>query len=100
MESPFTSVPAVFRSLIPYCGLGRIMARITHIQWPNTERIEHVKAPTLFISGTKDNLTPNWMAHELFDLAKGCRRKEIYDVIDGKHSSLYRTDREFWNRVG
>ena len=25
LESPFTSVPAVFRSIVPFCGLGRLL---------------------------------------------------------------------------
>ena len=37
LESPFTNVPAVYRSLFP-C-LGHILARITGLSWDNLQRI-------------------------------------------------------------
>ena len=39
------------------------------------------------------------MAHELHDLAENSERKEVYDIIGGRHNSLYKTDPNFWKRI-
>lgn len=39
------------------------------------------------------------MAHQLHDLAKSSPRKMVYDIVGGKHNSLYKTDPNFWQHV-
>ena len=51
------------------------------------------------ITGTADPLTPNYMAHELAGLAIKSCRKHVYDVQDGTHNALYRTDIDYWHVV-
>ena len=53
----------------------------------------------MFISGTKDSLTPNTMAHELYDLATASPRKKVFDVKGGSHNALYKKDKDYWNKV-
>ena len=79
LESAFTSVPAVYMHYLP-CQIGKILSRISKIAWNNDERIGSITAPILFISGTKDPLTPNWMTYELYDRATKSVRKHIYNV--------------------
>ena len=65
LESPFTSVAAVYRSFVPYCALGSLLACMSNIGWRNDHRIGDIRAPIFFISGLADPLTPNFMTHEL-----------------------------------
>ena len=55
--------------------------------------------PILFISGTADPLTPNFMAHELCRRAIGCPLKHVHDVVGGTHNALYRTDKNYYGHI-
>ena len=60
LEAPFTNVDDVLKSLVP-C-LGRCFACLNRIVWRNDQTIVQVKVPVLIICGTRDPLTPIWMA--------------------------------------
>ena len=91
--STFTSVPDVYLRILP-CKIGKFLRlhRLSKIGWRNDQRIGDITAPILFISGTKDRLTPNSMTYELHERATRSVRKHIYNVKNGKHTALYKTD--------
>ena len=93
LESTFTSVPDVYLRILP-CKIGKFLRlhRLSKIGWRNDQRIGDITAPILFISGTKDRLTPNSMTYELHERATRSVRKHIYNVKNGKHTALYKTD--------
>ena len=100
IESPFTSVPDVYRSIFPYCCIGRILACITHLSWRNDQIIHDVEVPILFVCGTNDTLTPIEMTRELYRRALLSSRKQLYEVIGGGHSPpLHTSDSNYWNKI-
>ena len=97
IESPFTTVKAVYRSLIP-C-MGHIFAWMSKIRWDNENLIDQITVPLMIISGKKDNTTPNWMACELFERATSAPKKKLYNIENAKHRSLHKFDDDFWPKV-
>ena len=88
-------MPDVYRYFL-CCGVGRLLARLSHIKWANEERVGEIEVPILFIAGSIDPITPPIMSYELSSLAVKSSRKKVYEIIGGKHNGLYKQDPNFW----
>ena len=90
-ESGFTSGPeAIAHNVNRFtCCLGRLFAAVTSISWRSIDRIEYLKQPILFVSGTADKTVPNWMTHKLHKAAINSKNARIYEIEGAGHNRLW-----------
>jgi hypothetical protein len=62
---------------------------VLRLDWPSVERIVTVTAPILFLSGTQDEVVPNWHMQALHDAAPNARSRTLATFAAGKHNDTW-----------
>ena len=90
-ESGFTSAPdAIAHNVNRFtCCLGRLFASVTSISWRSIDRIQHLKQPILFATGTADTTVPGRMSKELCEAAVNSSHARLYEVEGAGHNRLW-----------
>lgn len=83
LGNPFTSMWAMVGTLT--AGLGLPWVWLID-RWPTATRAESVKAPTLVLSGLKDEVIPAWQHKEVFEHVPGGKKKLI--EMSTKHNQV------------
>jgi hypothetical protein len=84
LESTFTRMPAVAGEA---GAVGRVLARLTTIEFDSISRIDQIDAPLYMLHGAKDNTVPIALGRRLRDAARpGVQWTEI---PEGTHSRLH-----------
>lgn len=115
VENTFLSIGAMVDVLMPF--LTPLKPYVLKINWDSENKIQHIKQPTLFISGSlfrcppsssaivltvfcivcnvgdSDQLVPPVHMKKLYDLAVKSSRREMYSVSGGTHNDT-------WYRAG
>jgi len=89
LESPITEVRGWARKLVPWIARPFVRFDIdSAIEGQNNlERVSQIGHPLLIIGGTYDDITPLWMAEEIYE-ASASRDKEIVKIAGGSHNDL------------
>mmetsp|Transcript_6063 Transcript_6063/g.11597 ORF Transcript_6063/g.11597 Transcript_6063/m.11597 type:complete len:411 (-) Transcript_6063:96-1328(-) len=74
LGNPFTSMWAMVGAVTAGLGIPWVWL---FDRWPTATRAESVKAPTLVLSGLKDELIPSWQHKEVFERVPGNKKKLI-----------------------
>lgn len=82
LESPFTSVPALFQRLFPL-----LPSSLTRIKYDSLSKIGHIKVPLLVIHGETDAVVPHSVGKELFAAAN--EPKRFYPIPGAGHNDTY-----------
>jgi hypothetical protein len=82
LEAAFTSAADVGASVYWFLPVRLLMKD----QFRSDQRITHVKAPLLFLHGTKDSVVPLWFGERLFALAS--EPKRLVRFPGGGHNDL------------
>jgi len=83
VENTFTTLPELFD--LKYSWAKYIRPLVLANYWHNLERVEHIKLPMLFISGTHDKLIPPAMMKTLYEKATASKFKKLLSVEKGTH---------------
>jgi fermentation-respiration switch protein FrsA (DUF1100 family) len=86
LQSTFTSLTAMARMLHPGTPLHLLAGDL----FDTLASVRKLDIPLLVIHGTADESIPIAMAHELFDAARGLKRRHL--VEGGLHSDLFSRD--------
>ena len=76
LRSPFTSLGEVGALHFRWLPVRRLLTD----EFPSIERIGSLTAPLLVITGTNEDIVPEWMSHQLFDAAPEPKR---YVLVPG-----------------
>lgn len=98
LESAFTNIGSVLQFLIPTCGLGKLLSKVTSLRYANDEAIQNIEVPILFATGNRDRIVPHIMSHRLFQLATKSAKKELIEVEGAGHNRLYVADKDLWKK--
>jgi fermentation-respiration switch protein FrsA (DUF1100 family) len=79
LESTFTSVPAMARTVYPFLPT----AQICRIKFDSLSRLPALKMPALFIHSREDEMIPFFMARQLYDAYPGTKR---FFELQGGHN--------------
>jgi uncharacterized protein len=89
LESPITEVRGWTRKLVPWIARPFVRFDIDRAiaEQNNLERVSQINQPLLIISGTYDDITPLWMAEEIYE-ASASQDKELVKIAGGSHNDL------------
>ena len=82
LESTFTSIPGVSKSLFPY-----LPTFIIRTQYPTLERVKKSNVPLLVIHGDEDEIIPFHMGEELFSSSVSAQ-KSFFHVVGAGHDDV------------
>jgi len=95
LENTFTSVPEMTRVVLPHLGfMFPLFSFLCTNRWESGEEIKSFTKPTLFLSGEKDELVPEWMMQKLFQNC-GSSKKKFKSFPEGDHMSTW-TQPHYW----
>lgn len=86
LQSTFTSLPDITRHLFPRLPLHLLSGNI----FDTIGVIKRLQVPLLVLHGTKDEVCPAMMAHEIYDACPAAKR--IHTIDEGLHKDLYLRD--------
>lgn len=89
LENTFTSIAGLLDTLYPFLAFEVIKRRFLRLQWRTLERIGNVRAPLLFLSGTKDEVIPASHMQSLHDGAKQARTRKKVNFAQGTHNDTW-----------
>ncbi|ELT92541.1 hypothetical protein CAPTEDRAFT_92523 [Capitella teleta] len=69
VENTFTSLPDIGRHLFDFRVIRCLPKICFKNKYPSDQRISHLSVPSLFLSGSSDNLIPPIMMHKLYELS-------------------------------
>ena len=89
LESPITEVRGWTRKFVPWVlrPFVRFDIDLNIAEQNNLERVSQIEHPLLIIGGTYDNVTPLWMAEEIYN-ASTSPEKELVKIAGGTHNDL------------
>ena len=83
MLSGFSSIREVVKSVMT---LGSMAQRMVKDMFKNSEKLQYVLSPTMFLHGDKDDICPPSQAKKNFNSCQGCR--EIFLFKDEGHNIM------------
>ena len=102
-ESGFTSAKdAIAHNANRFtCCLGRLFAGVSSISWRSIDRVQYLKQPILFITGTEDKTVPARMSKELQNAAINSPDTQLYEVEGAGHNRLYAHPglKDYWGPI-
>ncbi|XP_065191611.1 protein ABHD13-like [Sycon ciliatum] len=87
IENSFSSIP-MFASALFHPLAGRLPEWAYKNQFFSVKSVRLIRAPTLFLSGLRDELVPAWMMEQLFQNC-GAPAKHIQRFPQGGHNDTY-----------
>lgn len=89
LESPITEVRGWTRKFVPWIARPFVRFDIDRAiaEQNNLERVSQIEHPLLIIGGTNDDITPFWMAEEIYETSAS-QDKEIVKIAGGTHNGL------------
>lgn len=91
LESGLTNVDEWSKALVP--GLFRLFLKIdiapSLLAESNVDRVARIEAPSLFIVGSEDPITPPKLTEALFE-ASAATSKRVVQIAEGQHNDLVR----------
>ncbi|ESO10691.1 hypothetical protein HELRODRAFT_72182 [Helobdella robusta] len=89
VENTFTNIRDMGKVLTGLSIIDHCPTFLIKNNFPSVEAIQHVKVPTLFICGLKDELVPPDMMRQLFEKS-GSLLKRMFLVPNGTHNECWR----------
>ena len=87
LENTFTSMSDMVDQVFPQ--LSRFKSLLLFNHWESIKNIAKIKAPLLFISGSKDELVPPDQMRRLYNAAVESIKKEKLEIEEGDHNSTW-----------
>jgi fermentation-respiration switch protein FrsA (DUF1100 family) len=83
LESPFTSISAMARTVLPFLPIGPFL----RTRYDNLKKIRALRVPLLVLHGDRDGIIPYRQGRELFDAAP--EPKSFYTIAGAGHNDTY-----------
>jgi hypothetical protein len=83
LESPFTSIKAMARTVLPLLPIGPLL----RTRYDNLAKIPNLRVPLLILHGDRDGIVPYQQGRELFEAAP--EPKRFYTIAGAGHNDTY-----------
>mmetsp|Transcript_47071 Transcript_47071/g.121607 ORF Transcript_47071/g.121607 Transcript_47071/m.121607 type:complete len:124 (+) Transcript_47071:662-1033(+) len=88
LENTFTSIGDMVEVVFPKF-ISTFKSLILRIDWNSRAAIKNVHAPLLFFSSDEDELVPQKLMRELYQVADGVKEKEFVQIKGGHHNDAF-----------
>lgn len=83
LESPFTSIRAMARKILPLLPIGPLLST----RYDNLAKIQNLRIPLLILHGNRDGIVPYQQGRELYQAAP--EPKSFYTIEGAGHNDTY-----------
>ena len=99
VENTFTSISDMVDHLMPYVKLFKPL--VLRIGWDSSRIVPNIRAPTLYLAGSADELVPHEHMRKLYKASnKSSMLARMHVIPGGTHNETWmQGGREYWDRI-